>query len=57
MHTNNAIFITSRTESTRLPKKALIKLYDNVSLIEHIIKRAKFDANIGDFMYDKGTRR
>jgi spore coat polysaccharide biosynthesis protein SpsF (cytidylyltransferase family) len=46
MHANNAVFITSRTESTRLPKKALIKLYDNVSLIEHIIKRAKFDSNI-----------
>jgi len=46
MQTNNAIFITSRTQSTRLPKKALLKLYENVSLIEHIIKRAKFDTNI-----------
>lgn len=46
MQRNNAVFITSRTESTRLPKKALLKLYDDVSLIEHIIKRAKFDANI-----------
>jgi spore coat polysaccharide biosynthesis protein SpsF len=38
---SNAIFITVRTSSTRLPTKALIPLYSDVSLVKHIISRAK----------------
>ncbi len=37
----NAIFITVRSSSTRLPTKALLSLYDDVPLIKHIINRAK----------------
>jgi spore coat polysaccharide biosynthesis protein SpsF (cytidylyltransferase family) len=37
----NAILVTARTASTRLPNKALTKLYGEVSLIEHVLKRAK----------------
>ena len=36
-----AIFITVRLASTRLPQKALLKLYGETSLIEHDIRRAK----------------
>jgi spore coat polysaccharide biosynthesis protein SpsF len=38
---SNAIFITVRTSSTRLPTKALIPLYGEVTLVKHIISRAK----------------
>lgn len=38
---SNAIFITVRSASTRLPTKALIPLYGDVTLVEHIISRAK----------------
>jgi len=38
---SNAIFITVRSSSTRLPAKALIPLYHDVPLIQHIISRAK----------------
>lgn len=38
---SNAIFITVRTSSTRLPTKALIPLYGGVLLVKHIISRAK----------------
>lgn len=36
----NAIFITVRTESTRLPKKCLLKI-SGITTIEHLIKRVK----------------
>jgi spore coat polysaccharide biosynthesis protein SpsF (cytidylyltransferase family) len=36
-----AIFITVRTQSTRLPNKALETIYSDVSVIQHIINRAK----------------
>ena len=38
---SNAIFITVRSSSTRLPTKALIPLYSDVPLVQHIISRAK----------------
>jgi len=37
----NAVFVTCRSASTRLPNKAYLELYPRVSLIEHIIRRAK----------------
>ena len=37
----SAIFITVRTSSTRLPAKALLPLYEDTPLIQHIINRAK----------------
>lgn len=37
----NAVLVTARTASTRLPNKALTKLYGETSLIEHVLKRAK----------------
>ena len=37
----NGILVTARTASTRLPKKALIPLYRDVTLLEHILRRAK----------------
>jgi spore coat polysaccharide biosynthesis protein SpsF len=36
-----AIFITVRSSSTRLPAKALLPLYGEISLLQHIINRAK----------------
>lgn len=36
-----AIFVTARTASTRLPNKANLYLYQQTSLITHILKRAK----------------
>ena len=36
----NAVFITVRTGSTRLPNKALLKIRDKTT-IEHLIKRVK----------------
>lgn len=42
---SRAILITARVNSTRLPKKALLKLYGATSLIEHIIMRAKLSLN------------
>ena len=36
-----AVLVTARTGSMRLPGKALIPVYRNTPLIEHIIKRAK----------------
>lgn len=37
----NGILVTARTASTRLPNKALIPLYRDIPLIEHILRRAK----------------
>lgn len=41
---NRGIFVTARLNSTRLPKKATKKIYDEVSLLEHILRRAKLSA-------------
>ena len=38
---SNGIFITVRTNSTRLPKKALINFTDGLTTIEYLIKRVK----------------
>jgi spore coat polysaccharide biosynthesis protein SpsF (cytidylyltransferase family) len=38
---NCAVFVTARTASTRLPKKALTNLYGSTTVIEHILRRAK----------------
>jgi spore coat polysaccharide biosynthesis protein SpsF len=40
----NAVFVSCRSASTRLPRKAYLELYPKVSLIEHIIRRAKLVA-------------
>ena len=37
----NAIFITVRNNSTRLPEKALLKI-DGVTTIEYLIRRMKY---------------
>ena len=42
---NKAIFITVRTGSTRLPKKALIELNGGLSTIEYLIRRVKHSRN------------
>jgi spore coat polysaccharide biosynthesis protein SpsF (cytidylyltransferase family) len=44
----NAVFVSCRSASTRLPRKAYLELYPKVSLIEHIIRRAKLvtEANV-----------
>lgn len=42
---NNAIFITVRTGSARLPKKALIELNDGLPTIEYLIRRVKHSLN------------
>jgi len=41
----SAIFITVRTSSSRLPTKALLPLYKDTPLIQHIINRAKISKN------------
>ena len=38
---NNGIFITVRTNSTRLPQKALMELSDGLTTIEYLIQRVK----------------
>lgn len=42
---NQAIFVTARTNSSRLPKKAMQKIYEEVSLLEHVLLRAKLAKN------------
>jgi len=42
---NKAIFITVRTGSTRLPKKALIELNNGLATIEYLIRRVKHSLN------------
>ena len=37
----NAILLTVRTNSTRLPNKCLLKLYNGITTIEYLINRLK----------------
>jgi spore coat polysaccharide biosynthesis protein SpsF (cytidylyltransferase family) len=42
-----AIYVSARTASTRLPNKSHLELYDGISLISHVLKRAKLaDADL-----------
>ncbi len=42
-----AVYVSARTASTRLPSKSHLELYDGISLISHVLKRAKLaDADL-----------
>lgn len=45
-----AVLITARMGSTRLPNKALICMYRDVPVIEHIIKRAQATKNVNEII-------